>query len=118
MKLEVTVEGGDQELISLYAWLQQDSTVHRNAHIELLHRNAPVGEMGGIADLVSLITDNAWSAASFAVALSAWRQARPSSGRIVVRRGNATVTLENGTEEEVRQIVAMFDGPDEMEGER
>ncbi|MFI8997331.1 hypothetical protein [Streptomyces sp. NPDC053542] len=113
MRVEVRVEGGEQELRSLYDWLRQDAATRRGAQVTLPPSPAGPGRMGAFAEVLQLITDNAWSAASFALALSTWRQTRPSRRRITVQRGQTTVVVENGSEEEVAHLLEALERPDD-----
>lgn len=67
--------------------------------------------MGMLTDVLQLVTENAWSAASFALALSTWRQTRPHARRITVRRGDHTVDLDGGDDEELRRLIDVLERP-------
>lgn len=112
MRVDVRVEGGERELRSLYDWLRQDSAARRGAHVTLHQGPAEPDQMGALADILQLVTDNAWSAASFALALITWRQTRPGRRSITVQRGGTTVTVENGSEEELTRLIAALEQPD------
>lgn len=116
VQIDVHVDGGEQELRSLCAWLQQDAAMRRTAHATLAQAPPQAEQMGTLADVLQLVTDNGWSAASFALALTTWRQTRPSRRRITVRRGETTVTVENGAEDELRRLIEVLedqgDGPE------
>jgi hypothetical protein len=121
VRIDVAVSGGEEELRSLHDWLRRDPAVRRGARVELPPAAPPPGHMGVLTDVLQLITDNAWSAASFALALSTWRQTRPHARRITVRRGDLTVSLDGGGEEELRRLIDALEHPPEPappEGER
>ncbi|WP_432586951.1 hypothetical protein ABVG11_14775 [Streptomyces sp. HD1123-B1] len=112
MRIDVDVNGDERELRSLYDWLRRDPATRRGARVELVQPVPAPGHMGAVAEVLQLITDNAWSAASFALALSTWRQTRPQARRIVVRRGDLSVSIENGDEEELRRLITALERPD------
>lgn len=69
--------------------------------------------MGQLIDVLQLVTGNGWSAASFVLSVLAWRQTRPRPPRVVIRRGDIEVSLAEGTEDEVRRIVAALEQADD-----
>jgi hypothetical protein len=118
VRVDVGVDGGESELRSLYGWLRQDVAVRMGARIVLPQPQPRAGEMGSVADVVQLVTENGWSAASFVLALSTWRQTRPVRPKITVQRGGTTVTVEGGTDEELLRIVALLEGGADGDGEQ
>ncbi|MBI0295189.1 hypothetical protein JBE04_12060 [Streptomyces sp. PRKS01-29] len=118
MRIDVAVSGGEAELRSLHDWLRRDPGARRGARVELVQAEPSPGQMGVLTDVLQLITDNAWSAASFALALSTWRQTRPRGGRITVRRGDLTVDLDGGGDEELRRLIEALEHPAAPEPER
>ncbi|WP_246102303.1 effector-associated constant component EACC1 [Streptomyces piniterrae] len=111
MRVDVQVDGGERELRSLYDWLRQDAAVRRGAHVALPQAPSTPDQMGTLADVLQLVTDNGWSAASFAIALSTWRQTRPGRRSVTVQRGETTVTMENGSEAELNRLIEMLERP-------
>lgn len=111
MRIDVAVSGGEAELRSLRDWLSRDPGARRGAHVELVQAEPSPGQMGVVTDVLQLITDNAWSAASFALALSTWRQTRPHARRITVRRGDLTVSLDGSGDEELRRLLDVLEPP-------
>ncbi|MER8157304.1 hypothetical protein [Streptomyces sp. NPDC094472] len=111
MRIDVAVSGGEAELRSLLDWLRRDPAARRGAHVELVHAEPSPGQMGVLTDVLQLVTENAWSAASFALALSTWRQTRPHARRITVRRGDLTVDLDGGDDEELRRLIDALERP-------
>ncbi|MFD0496190.1 effector-associated constant component EACC1 [Streptomyces rhizosphaericus] len=97
MRIDVAVTGGEAELRSLHDWLRRDPGTRHGAQVELVRAEPSPGQMGVFTDVLQLITDNAWSAASFALALSTWRQTRPHGPRITVRRGDLRSTSTAAT---------------------
>ncbi|MFE3215568.1 effector-associated constant component EACC1 [Streptomyces antimycoticus] len=111
MRIDVAVNGGEAELRSLLDWLRRDPAARRGAHVELVQAEPAPGQMGMLTDVLQLVTENAWSAASFALALSTWRQTRPHARRITVRRGDLTVDLDGGDDEELRRLIDVLERP-------
>ncbi|GAA3360662.1 hypothetical protein GCM10017744_044180 [Streptomyces antimycoticus] len=111
MRIDVAVNGGEAELRSLLDWLRRDPAARRGAHVELVQVEPSPGQMGVLTDVLQLVTENAWSAASFALALSTWRQTRPHARRITVRRGDLTVDLDGGDDEELRRLIDALERP-------
>ncbi|MFT9476347.1 hypothetical protein [Streptomyces sp. 11-1-2] len=118
MRIDVAVNGGEAELRSLLDWLRRDPAARRGAHVELVQAEPSPGQMGVLTDVLQLVTENAWSAASFALALSTWRQTRPHAQRITVRRGDLTVDLDGGDDEELRRLIDALERPAAPEPER
>ncbi|MFD5387828.1 hypothetical protein ACFWMG_23330 [Streptomyces sp. NPDC127074] len=111
MRIDVAVDGGEAELRSLLDWLRRDPAARRGAHVELVQAEPSPGQMGVLTDVLQLVTENAWSAASFALALSTWRQTRPHARRITVRRGDLTVDIDGGDDEELRRLIDVLERP-------
>ncbi|AQW52911.1 hypothetical protein [Streptomyces violaceusniger] len=118
MRIDVAVNGGEAELRSLLDWLRRDPAARRGAHVELVQAEPSPGQMGVLTDVLQLVTENAWSAASFALALSTWRQTRPHAQRITVRRGDLTVDLDGADDEELRRLIDALERPAAPEPER
>ncbi|TMU92801.1 hypothetical protein [Streptomyces sp. DASNCL29] len=118
MRIDVAVTGGEAELRSLHDWLRRDPGTRHGAQVELVRAEPSPGQMGVLTDVLQLITDNAWSAASFALALSTWRQTRPHGRRITVRRGDLTVDIDGGGDAELRRLVDALERPAAPEPER
>ncbi|MEU8629040.1 hypothetical protein [Streptomyces sp. NPDC048669] len=108
MRVDIHVDGSDAELRSLYRWLRDEPELRRTAEISLAGPDAEPGDMGTVLDIVQLVTGNAWSAASFAVSVAAWKQSRSRPPRVTVQRGAMEITLTDCNQEEVRRIVALF----------
>ncbi|MGW6489649.1 effector-associated constant component EACC1 [Streptomyces sp. NPDC055056] len=103
MRLEVQVEPAGRELHSLQGWLRSDPEIRRSTVVEL-HSGAPrPGEMGTAFDVLELVTGNGWSAASFVMALVAWRQSRPQRPRVEIRRAGTVIVLTDCSEEEIER---------------
>ncbi|MGW6286208.1 effector-associated constant component EACC1 [Streptomyces sp. NPDC055107] len=117
VQLEVRVASAG-ELRSLQGWLRSDPEVRRAATVDV-RGNAPrPGEMGATLDVLQLVTENGWSAASFALALVAWRRTRPQPPRVEIRRGDTVVVLTDGSDEEIERVVRALDADRDEDGGR
>ncbi|MEU1013849.1 hypothetical protein [Streptomyces sp. NPDC005890] len=116
MRLEVRIDSAAGELRSLQGWLRADPEVRRSAAIEVGGGVPGPGEMGTGLDVLQLVTGNGWSAASFVLALVAWRQSRPKRPRVEVCRGDTTVVLTDCSEEEIERVVRALEAADADEG--
>lgn len=103
MRLEVRLESGAGELRSLQGWLRSDPDVRRSAEIEVRGSTPRPGEMGTALDVLQLVTGNWWSAASFVLALVAWRQTRPQRPRVEIRHGDTVIILTDCSPEEIER---------------
>ncbi|MEU8993127.1 hypothetical protein AB0C98_43245 [Streptomyces sp. NPDC048558] len=112
MRVEVLIdeEHSEGELRSLRSWLGQEPAVRRSTVLALRERSAQPGAMGGVLDVLELVTGNGWSAASFVLAVAAWRQTRPRAPQVTIRRGDVEVSICNGSEDELARVLAVLDG--------
>ncbi|MEV5787750.1 hypothetical protein ACGFWD_44795 [Streptomyces sp. NPDC048448] len=129
MRADVYIGGerSEDELRSLQDWLGQEPAVRRAAALTLREKSAQPGSMGGVLDVLQLVTGNGWSAASFVLSVAAWRQTRPRAPQVTIRRGNTEISISDGTDAELRQVLAVLesrdgegepDGPDAGQGPR
>ncbi|MFD0140676.1 hypothetical protein ACFVIL_43125 [Streptomyces sp. NPDC127159] len=107
MRVDVYIDGerSESELRSLQGWLGQEPAVRRTAALTLQEKSAEPGSMGGVLDVLQLVTGNGWSAASFVLSVAAWRQTRPRAPQVTIRRGNTEISISNGTEAELRRVL-------------
>ncbi|MFG3149101.1 hypothetical protein [Streptomyces sp. NPDC048243] len=103
MRLAVHIESAERELRSLQGWLRSDPDVRRSAVVELRGAAPRPGEMGTAFDVLELVTGNGWSAASFVMAVVAWRQSRPQRPRVEIRRAGTVIVLTDCSEEEIER---------------
>ncbi|MFE6481762.1 hypothetical protein ACFVGN_02285 [Streptomyces sp. NPDC057757] len=109
VRIEVRVQGSDDDLRSLYGWLRDEPAVRRTANLELLEQPPRPGEMGGLVDVLQLVTDNGWSAGTFAFTLATWRQTRRRDPGVTVRRGDTVVTLSDCNDAEIQRVIEMLE---------
>ncbi|WP_329170939.1 hypothetical protein OG939_36000 [Streptomyces sp. NBC_01685] len=108
-----------RELRSLHGWLRSDPDVRRTAVTDVRGSAPQPGEMGTALDVLELVTGNGWSAASFVLALVAWRQTRPQRPRVEIRHGDTVIILTDCSPEEIeRATSALNNAADEEEGDR
>ncbi|MFE4687510.1 hypothetical protein ACFRNJ_43200 [Streptomyces sp. NPDC056721] len=114
VRLEVRVGTGVDDLRSLQGWLRSDPDVRRSAVVEVRGSTPRPGEMGTALDMLQLATGNGWSAASFVLALVAWRHTRPQQPRVEIRRGDTIIVLTDCSPEEIERASRALDAtPDE-----
>ncbi|MFH9393040.1 hypothetical protein [Streptomyces sp. NPDC017556] len=97
------------ELRSLQGWLRSDPELRGSAAVDVRPSTPRPGEMGSALDVLQLATENGWSAASFALALVAWRRTRPQRPRVEIRRGDTVIALTDGSAEEVERVIRALD---------
>ncbi|MER5260403.1 hypothetical protein [Streptomyces sp. NPDC002855] len=116
MRLELQVGLGVGELRSLQGWLRADPVVRRSVVVGVRGGVQGPGEMGTALDVLGLVTGNGWSAASFVVAVAAWRQSRPQRPRVEIRRGETVIVLAEGSQEEIARAVRALEAASGGEG--
>ncbi|MFF2308177.1 hypothetical protein ACFVVP_37435 [Streptomyces sp. NPDC058128] len=115
VRLEVRVQSDAKELRSLQGWLRSDPDVRRTAATEVQGSAPRPGEMGSALDVLQLVTGNGWSAASFVLALVAWRQTRPQRPRVEIHRGDTVIVLTDCTADEIERATRALDAAGDEE---
>ncbi|MEU1330177.1 hypothetical protein [Streptomyces sp. NPDC005865] len=110
------MEHGASDLRSLHTWLRSDAIMRRSATLELQEASLQPGHMGSAVEVIKLVTENGWSAASFVMAVVAWKRTRPQSPQITISRDDTTISLTNCSDEEVERVIRLLD--ERQEGER
>lgn len=105
MRIDVRVGAEADELRSLRQWLGADREIRKSSSLTLQEQPPEPGRMGGLLDVIQLVTDNGWSAASFVVALAAWKRTRPQDPRIEIRRGDTVIVLTQGSDAEIERVI-------------
>ncbi|WP_435604045.1 effector-associated constant component EACC1 [Streptomyces sp. bgisy130] len=108
MRVEVRVESADNELRSLLNWLRNDPDTRRSAALEMREQPPQEGQMGTVADVLQLVTENGWNAANFVLALAAWKRTRPRASRVTVRRDDLVDALTDCSEEQIARLVHLL----------
>jgi hypothetical protein len=97
--------GAAEELRSLRAWLNDTPEVSQNAIISLEVAPPIAGRMGaGAMELVQLVTGNAWSAASVALANEAWRRSRRLNPMVTIEHDDVVLSVHGADAETVARI--------------
>ncbi|GAA2073574.1 hypothetical protein GCM10009780_06860 [Actinomadura alba] len=78
------------------------------------------GEMGGAFDVVNAVFADAGAVAgigSLLVAYRTWRDTRSRAPRLRIEKDGVSVTVENGSDAEIRRIIDVLfpEGPDDAE---
>ncbi|MFI2209309.1 hypothetical protein [Streptomyces sp. NPDC020141] len=105
-----------EELRSLQGWLRSDPVMRGSATVGVRGSAPRPGEMGTAIDVLQLVTGNGWSAASFVLALVAWRRTRPQRPRLEIRRGDTVFVLTGGSDEEVERVIRALDADRDGDG--
>ncbi len=117
MRVDLRMEHGVGELRSLHTWLRSDAVVRRSATLELQEGALQPGQMGSAVEVIKLVTENGWSAASFVMAVVAWKRTRPRSPQITISRDDTTVSLTNCSDEEVERVIRILSEGQAGEGQ-
>lgn len=117
MRVDLRMEHGAGELRSLHAWLRSDAVTRRSATLELQEGSLQPGHMGSAAEVIQLVTENGWSAASFVMAVVAWKRTRPQTPQITISRDDTTVSLTNCSDEEVERVIRILSEGQSGEGQ-
>ena len=73
--------------------------------------------MGSAAEVIQLVTENGWSAASFVMAVVAWKRTRPRNPQITISRGDTMVSLTNCSDDEVERVIRILSEGQSGEGQ-
>jgi len=96
----------DTDLYDLYRWLSADLDV-RLAAPKLVERPPRPGEMGGVAEAISVVIAAVSAMGGVVSAIAAWKMTRGQRKNptvTVTTPGGTSVTIENGSAEEVAAI--------------
>lgn len=107
---EIGFDGGrgqEADLRSLADWLRREPSL-RLAQVSLKQAETRPGSMGGWVEAVQMVTDNGWQAASFVLSLVTWRQTRPASPPVTIRRGDVEVILASGDPQEAARVAVLL----------
>ncbi|MFD7677087.1 hypothetical protein [Streptomyces sp. NPDC060187] len=114
-QIQVPCHRQESELRSLQEWLRNEPATG-SATVSLGGQPSPPGSMGQLFDVLELVTGNGWSAASFVLSVLTWQQTRPRPVQVVIRRGSVEISLAEGSEEQVRAVVAALEQGDDTPG--
>lgn len=113
VRLVIRPAGADdgRALDSLFRWLSRDTELARHAHLSSAAACRGPGEMGGALDVVNAVFADAGAAAgigSLLVAYRAWRSTRTQAPAFTIERDGVTVTISQGSEEEVGRVLQLL----------
>lgn len=117
MRVDLRMEHGASDLRSLHTWLRSDAVARRSTTLELQGPSLQPGQMGSAVEVIKLVTENGWSAASFVMAVVAWKRTRPQNPQITISRDDTTVSLTNCSDEEVERVIRILSGRQDEEGQ-
>lgn len=105
IRIHMSGPGADQELSSLYTWLQDEPDIRRHARTSLVAAEPRPSEMGTALEVIQLVVDGGFQAMNFAVAYATWRSTRPRHPRVTIDFDDVCVTLEGVDEDAVEAII-------------
>ncbi|AWZ04040.1 MULTISPECIES: hypothetical protein [unclassified Streptomyces] len=112
MQLTIGVSDTDEaaELRDLFRWLRADEDGPDEVW---LSGEPPTGSMGGGLEVVNVVLTHTMAVANFALAYATWRRARRGRAALTFTRASdgVSVTLENGSDEAVRALIAALSEP-------
>ncbi len=113
MRLVITAVGDSdgQGVASLYRWLSRDASVARYGQVTVQEASQQPGGMGAAFDVINAIFADAGAASgigSLLVAYRAWRDTRTQAPSLVITKGDVTITISQGSEEEIQQILTVM----------
>lgn len=104
-RISVGGSSSGRDLRQLTQWLRQDTTTRTGATITLTPAQPAEGEMGTALDVIALVTQSGFSAASLALTICAWRRTRPSAPVVTIEHNGVRVTVDSGDPADVTRIV-------------
>jgi Effector Associated Constant Component 1 len=87
--IRATGQHAEQELRSLFMWLQDEADVRQHAQISLESGIPAAGEMGGELEVIQLIVDSSFQALNLALAYAAWRGTRSARPLVTIEWGES-----------------------------
>jgi hypothetical protein len=113
MTIQIGMSGhdADDELRSLYAWLQDEPGVRHNAQISLVSgfgasdSAQSEGQMGSTLDVIQFVVNDGFQALSLALAYVTWRGTRVKRPPVTIEHGGTKVTLDDADPDSVQRIV-------------
>jgi len=123
MHLMINLNGaGDgKTMASLHRWLSHDARLRQYATLTVQPASPVPGEMGAALDVINAVFADAGAAAgvgSLLVAYRAWRETRTRPPALVIEREGVTITVNDGSEREIRQVIAFLLPADEASENR
>ncbi|MFF5001545.1 hypothetical protein ACFY3G_01845 [Streptomyces phaeochromogenes] len=107
VQVKVAEDDGGATLTDLYRWFRQDSDLRRHADVRLRPPRQTGGFMGGL-EVIDLVLSQGFAAANLALAYATWRAGRPAAPPVTITVDGVSVTVRDGSEESVRQIVELL----------
>ncbi|MEV6520313.1 hypothetical protein AB0M43_00040 [Longispora sp. NPDC051575] len=113
MKLAISVNGdSQQDSLSLYSWLRDDSELRAAAELSLDPPDRASEDMG-TGEVISAVLQHAEWLTSIVIAVAAWLRPRSTSTSVTFTYNGVPVTINNGSEEEIRAVCAALDRRDD-----
>ncbi|GAA2612778.1 effector-associated constant component EACC1 [Streptomyces axinellae] len=103
-------EGTEGPTHDFCSWLRQTADIREHADISLRTASRGTSETMGTVEIIDLALGHGFAALNLALAYASWRNARPSAPTVTLTTSRGSVTVRDGSEEEIRRIVAALDG--------
>ncbi|MFF8941757.1 hypothetical protein ACF1A5_05635 [Streptomyces sp. NPDC014864] len=108
MHIKIAVAADDSTVIhDLYYWFRQDEDIRRHAEIRLQPPPQASGTMGAV-EIIDMVFNHGFNLANLALGYATWRATRPAAPPVTITVDDVSVTLRNGSEDEVRRIVNLL----------
>ncbi|MFI1014558.1 hypothetical protein [Streptomyces sp. NPDC020965] len=106
MRIQIGVleDRGDAAVADLHRWFRRDDDLRGRVEIRLEPLPQP-GAMGAV-EIIELVLGQGFAALNLALSYAAWRAVRPTAPPVTITVDGVTVTVQDGSEESVRRIVA------------
>ena len=108
MEIKLRCEGTDEagELAEgLYQWLLDEADARRYADVSLVAVEPREGELGVVFDVVQLILNSGFSAASLGYTVAQWKKTNAPQVSVIFERDGKTVTVSGTSTEEVERAI-------------
>jgi len=109
LRIRINDGNSDDELRSLYDWLQNEPDVRQNTAISIERGEAPAGELGTTFDLIQLTVDSSFQLSSLAVSIAAWRATRKKNIYVRVETKDRVMPLSSADSQEIIEILRQLD---------
>jgi membrane-associated two-gene conflict system component 1 (EACC1) len=110
IEIRMSGHGAEEELRSLYAWLQDEPDVRHTAEMTLT-AGAGIpgeGEMGTAIDVIQLVIGDGFQALNLALAYATWRGTRAKHPSVTIEHAGIKVMLDDADGDMVKKIVDLL----------
>lgn len=110
MSIEISMSdpSSNQELVSFYAWLCEDTDVRTHARVSVRQAEANPGEMGAGLDIIQLVVDSGFQAMNLALAYVTWRKSSQSRAQVTIEHNGIRATLHGDEPDAITTIIQVL----------